>query len=109
MHECYSLESLGNITLNPYVIYFTTALLPPWISMEGVRLCPSAARAPVQAARVGDAYLSPLRAALHSPRSPLSPTSWPLPAVKPSAEFLTGVLVPLMPELWRAMLPAERS
>src|SRR5438552_1328383 len=44
MGECSSLEGLSSITLNPYVIQFTVAPLPPWIAMEGVRLCPSKAR-----------------------------------------------------------------
>jgi len=44
MRECSSLESLGSITLSPYVIHFVVAPLPPWITMEGVRLCPSQAR-----------------------------------------------------------------
>jgi hypothetical protein len=40
MRECSSLESLSSITLNSYVIHFTSAPSPPWITMEGVRLCP---------------------------------------------------------------------
>src|SRR5205814_772429 len=40
MRECSSLESLSSITLNSYVIHFTAAPLKPWITMEGVRLCP---------------------------------------------------------------------